>query len=377
MVSAAATLAQRLAQNVEAVCRYYLSNGRRHGGYWQVGDVRNTPGRSLFVRLRGPQSGPGAAGHWADTASTEHGDLLDLIRLNRGLITLRDVLDEARAFLNLPHPDPLPGPSAPERTPGDRTEAARRLFARSGPLLGSLGQTYLCSRGITRLLPSDPLRVHPRCYYRADTDAPLLSFPALIAAVTDLDGRLRAVHRTWLDPAGQAKAPVETPRRAMGEVLGHAIRFGACQDVLAVGEGIETMLSLRDALPALPMVAAISARHLAALLFPAGLRLLYIARDADPAGDHAAAKLTARSREAGFEAVVLSPRFGDFNDDLAALGVTGLRAHLLSQLRPEHRAWASNPSGGGRDGVRDGFAPSVRLAGDHPEGESHAERTAF
>ena len=40
-------------------------------------------------------------------------------------------------------------------------------------------------------------------------------------------------------------------------------------DVLAVGEGIETMLSLRCALPAMPMAAALSANHLAALLLPA------------------------------------------------------------------------------------------------------------
>ncbi|TCT00182.1 hypothetical protein EDC64_1341, partial [Aquabacter spiritensis] len=31
--------------------------------------------------------------------------------------------------------------------------------------------------------------------------------------------------------------------------LGHAVRFGAADDVLAAGEGIETMLSLRCALP--------------------------------------------------------------------------------------------------------------------------------
>ncbi|GLI95257.1 hypothetical protein LMG27198_42490 [Methylocystis echinoides] len=64
--SVASELSRRLAQDAEAVCRYYLSNGRRHGRYWIVGDVRNTPGRSLFVRLTGPESGKGAAGHWTD-----------------------------------------------------------------------------------------------------------------------------------------------------------------------------------------------------------------------------------------------------------------------------------------------------------------------
>ena len=66
MSSEAADLAHRLARHAEAVCRYYLSNGRRHGRYWLVGDVANTPGRSLYVRLDGPDSGKGAAGKWTD-----------------------------------------------------------------------------------------------------------------------------------------------------------------------------------------------------------------------------------------------------------------------------------------------------------------------
>jgi len=59
-------LAHRLGRQAEAVCREYLSSGRREGRYWMVGDVRNTPGRSMFVRLIGPESGKGAAGKWTD-----------------------------------------------------------------------------------------------------------------------------------------------------------------------------------------------------------------------------------------------------------------------------------------------------------------------
>ena len=66
MSSQAAELAQRLARSAEAVCRYYLSNGHREGRYWIVGDVANTPGRSLYVRLYGPLYGKGAAGKWTE-----------------------------------------------------------------------------------------------------------------------------------------------------------------------------------------------------------------------------------------------------------------------------------------------------------------------
>ena len=49
------------------------------------------------------------------------------------------------------------------------------------------------------------------------------------------------------------------------------------------------------------MAAALSANHLAAILFPRMLRRLYIARDADRAGDHAVTMLTDRSETAGIE----------------------------------------------------------------------------
>ena len=184
------------------------------------------------------------------------------------------------------------------------------------------------------------MRYHPRCYYCPNDGSPTETWPAMIAAVTDLDGKLTGAHRTWLDPEGFSettlgKAPIETPRRALGGLLGQAVRFGAADDVLAVGEGIETMLSLRCALPAMPMAAALSANHLAALLLPPALRRLYIARDADAAGDMALAALTERAEAAGIEALALSPRMGDFNEDLNAFGLRALRAALRIQLAPQ------------------------------------------
>ena len=43
---------------------------------------------------------------------------------------------------------------------------------------------------------------------------------------------------------------------------------------MAVGEGIETVLAIRQVLPDMPMPAALSAAHLAAILFPDTLRRL-------------------------------------------------------------------------------------------------------
>jgi Toprim domain len=326
----AAELAHCLACDAEAVCRHYLSNGRREGRYWMVGDVRNTPGRSLFVRLKGPESGKGAAGKWTDAATGDYGDLLDVIRESCGLVDFRDVANEALHFLSLPRSEPEPDH---QRQPSP--ESARRLFAMAQPISGTVVEGYLRKRGITAFHGTGSLRFHPRCYYCPDAHSPPEAWPAMIAAVTDLDGKVTGAHRTWLDPSGRDKAPIDTPRRAMGALLGNAVRFDVARDCLAAGEGIETMLSLRCVMPTMPMVAALSAAHLAAILFPATLRRLYIASDDDPAGDGAMASLIDRANEAGIESIALSPRLGDFNEDLRTLGIDALRAALRVQIAPE------------------------------------------
>jgi hypothetical protein len=337
----ATELAHRLAREAEAVCRHYLSNGRRVGNYWQVGDVKNTAGRSMFVRLRGDASGKRVAGKWTDAATGEYGDLLDVIRESCGLVDFRDVAAEARQFLKLPRPEldceRRPRPSSVQT---GSPESARRLFAMSHPIRGTIAELYLHERGITALSDCASLRFHPRCYYRPDPFEPTETWPAMIAAVADLDGRITGVHRTYLNPEGfdrsvSGKAPIDTPRRAMGHLLGNAVRFGVADDVMAAGEGIETMLSLRCILPSMPMAAALSAAHLGAILLPTTLRRLYIVRDDDPAGDNAMESLSGRASKDGIEAIALSPHSGDFNEDLQSYGVDALRTVLRMQLAPE------------------------------------------
>jgi hypothetical protein len=392
-----ADLVDDLARHAEALCRHYLSNGRRAGNHWLVGDKANTPGRSLYVRLKA--NGKGAAGKWTDAATDEHGDLLDLIRETRQLRTFPEVVAEARRFLGrsqtVPHvvSSAVTSPRGEKRRPVDNTtssdnsnepsptaDAARRLFAGSQPISGTMAELYLSRRGITQLAGIDALRFHQRCFYRAldfdednnrrsnqstanddcgPPDADLQNLPALLAAITDGAGIITGVQRTYLDATALSaggllddllgKARVPSPRRALGDILGHGVRFGFGRsitrplsphpafgaDVIAAGEGVETMLSLRMGLPGVPMIAALSAGNLAALRFPATLRRLYIAQDDDAAGRHATAKLTARAEAAGIEVIVLTPVLDDFNSDLRQFGQSALCNHLRPQLVAE------------------------------------------
>jgi len=336
MESPAREMARRLAESAEAVCLHYLPNGRREGRYWLVGDVHNQPGRSLYVHL-GTGDGHARAGKWTDAASGDHGDLLDIIAARCGHASLRDTLAEARRFLSLPMPlGDVASPRLPKAAAGTPA-AARRLWAASKPIEGTAGSAYLASRALGNTGAAASLRYHPRCYYRASRDdAPDVRsvWPAMIAAVTDDRGAVVGVHRTWLAPSG-GKAPVASPRRAMGNLLGHGVRFGAAGEVMAAGEGIETTLSLREALPEMPMIAGLSAAHLAAIAFPAVLRRLYVARDRDAAGTAALDTIYERGAAAGIEIICLDPDRGDFNDDLGVLGLAAFSSRLRERLRKE------------------------------------------
>ena len=317
----AGAIAAALSERAEAVCRQYLPHGRRQGRYWVAGDIDGARGRSLYVRL----ARPGTPGKWTDAATGEHGDLLDLIRHRTRAPTLRAALDEARSFLALPA-----APAAGGGDGYDATEAARRLWRRCRAIDGTHAERYLHARGLARCRFA-ALRFHPELRYREGSSVRRL--PALVAAVTGDDGAVLGVQRTWLDPRSPAKAGIAHPRKALGRIFGHAVRFGRPDATLLVGEGIETVLSVVTTVPEVKAAAALSAGSLGAFAPPLGLTRLVIARDNDAEGERAAMRLARRCARAGVAASVLVPEGGDFNEDLVALGPHALAARLGSLLR--------------------------------------------
>ena len=202
------------------------------------------------------------------------------------------------------------------------SEAARRLFAAGRPLPGTPAEAYLRTRGITGPLDWPALRYHPSVYYRDSKDAPLESWPALLAAVTDIDGNITGIQRTWLDPRRSTKAPLADPRRALGNLLGNGVRFGEAADILAAGEGIETMLALKSVLPSCRSLPGSRPTISPLSICPSSLRRLYVARDNDAAGREAANRLT-RPPPHDIDVRELVPVHGDFNLDLCRLGADG------------------------------------------------------
>ena len=339
MSSHAAELAHRLARNAEAVCRHYLSNGRREGRYWIVGDVRNTPGRSLFVRLCGPAFGKGAAGKWTDAATGEHGDLLDLIALNRGLDRLGGV---ARRGTRVPEPATTgTGARRADRwapAPAGSQESARRLFAMSQPIAGTLAETYLRRRDIAALPGTgSSASIHAATTARI-AYSPTETWPALIAAVTDLDGRITGTHRTWLDPirrrqgadryAATGDGPSPRAWRSLRRRERRSGRGRRHRDHAVAAHGVAVHANGRRALRQSPR------RH----PVPAGAKTpLHCTRRRSRQGCGNGSSAPSEPASAGIDAIVLSPRLGDFNEDLRLLGVDALRAALRIAARAGRR----------------------------------------
>jgi hypothetical protein len=168
---------------------------------------------------------------------------------------------------------------------------------------------YLAGRGLdAAVLNPRVVRVHPALPYwsRDPNDRPICRgrFPAMLALVSDADGRPVTLHRTYLRSDGRGKAAVPSPRKLMAHarstpLCGAAIRLSAAdtsaQVELGVAEGIETALAVQ-AMTDLPVWACLSATLLQGFRPPAGTQRLSIWTDRDRSGAGERAALALRQR---------------------------------------------------------------------------------
>ena len=329
-------LKHALSQRAEELCRQLLPNGRKSGNYWRTGSIDDDKGWSLFVGLQGP-----FAGEWRDGATDERGDILALVRTRLGL-SFPATIRWARQYLGTgPAPTPSrPAPPArarPNTAPNDTQVTpnmieARLIFVQAQPIADTHAAAYLRARKLTP--PPDPssLRYHPNAYLSRDHST---TFPALFAAMTDHRGRFQALHRTYLDPDRPAKAKLRSPRLSLAPMGGSAIRFGPITtELLAVGEGLETMLALRTVLPNLSIAACTSRVILAKWIPSRSHRWILIAADNGEPGITAAKALRTRlaKEHPRIETDIVLPIADDFAADLVESGPDLLREHLVRRL---------------------------------------------
>jgi len=118
----AAELSQRMASEAASIAQYLLPKGKRQSGEWKAGSTGGEEGKSLSVRLSGAK-----AGVWADFASGEGGDLLDLWMAVRGL-SMSAAMSEAMQYLGIR--DTMPEkPAQPFKRPAKPSGQAAKAGA--------------------------------------------------------------------------------------------------------------------------------------------------------------------------------------------------------------------------------------------------------
>ena len=319
----AGAISSALSEHALAACQAWLPRGSREGRWWCVGNIAGEPGDSLQVRL----APPGTVGKWNDTATGEHGDLLDILVHREGSYAL--ALQTARQFLALPHDIPVSTPAARRRSRRPSTTStarAARIWAETDPLTPDThAWAYLANRGIRfRAEAPAQLRAHPALRYWHDGISATL--PALVGRI---DGDPCAIHRTWIDPHTHEKADLPKPRLALGPLRGRGVTLWRGTTTIIVAEGIETALSVPDISPGATVIATLSAGTLTSWQWPSDCPLLIIAPDNDPPGVDAARALLDRTRDAGLRAHVYMTSRGDWNDDLKNHGLTRPHQRLL------------------------------------------------
>ncbi|GIK50336.1 MAG: hypothetical protein BroJett013_30330 [Alphaproteobacteria bacterium] len=205
---------------------------------------------------------------------------------------------------------------------------------------------YLASRGID-LHKFIADRRRPNALKQRDDDfhreskRKLVSMTALISGP---DGKPWSVHRTFLKADGSGKADVEPARKIWpGKFWGGAIRLakgvndcspeeaarqGLCGEVLAIGEGVETMLSVALACPAWRAWAAGNVGAIGRVVVPASVSMVILVGENDESAEARRAFETAMREQAaqakrqGYELYVTRPPAGvdDFNTALQRLG---------------------------------------------------------
>jgi putative DNA primase/helicase len=199
---------------------------------------------------------------------------------------------------------------AQRRAWAENADANARLWAQCLPLVpGDAVTQYLKRRGFAGVWPLPAcLRYHPALDYWHEGEC-IGAFPTMVAPLTAPDGRIVAIHRTYLARDGR-KANVPTVRkltRAAGPLAGSFIPlFVSRHGAIGIAEGVETSLAAWLA-SGVPTVAAYCAGNLSAWQWPPAVRRIVIFADADRSGRDAAEALRVRVLRAGIRVKVAMP----------------------------------------------------------------------
>lgn len=193
--------------------------------------------------------------------------------------------------------------------------AAQKLWQNAGPIRGTIAERYLANRGLyPEEFPSEP----PLRFARILHPETRRYHPAMLSSLTDLDGNLTGIQRTFLTDDGHKLAGAKA-KLSLGAIRGNATKLGNGTNSLIICEGLEDGLSVWvKAPPDTAVWVAAGASNICGINLPLQTSTVTIASDNDPAGRSSAEAATKAYGQPGRTVKIVSPlpEFKDFNEML-------------------------------------------------------------
>lgn len=198
-------------------------------------------------------------------------------------------------------------PATPSPEQAEKQVRAGDIWRAAVPTGGTPAETYLASRGLS--YEGEALRWHPSCPF-----GPRVRVGCMVALVSDIvTNSPLGIHRTAIDNQGRKLSHLgANGRLALGPTGGGAVKLtndAEVTDIVGVGEGIESVLSLRR-LPGcetLPVWALLNAGQVAAFPALAAITAVWFALDHDPAGIKAVGEAAERLAHHDIESIIVAP----------------------------------------------------------------------
>lgn len=150
---------------------------------------------------------------------------------------------------------------------------------------------------------------------------------ALVAKISDVEGNLKSLQIIELKEENNRIVRGQKYLFPKLPVKGYAIHLKEpVNGVLGLSEGLETGLSVQQALPNIPVWVALSSTLLLDVIIPAGIKTVFIFADNDNPGIENAKKLQKRLSQNGIETAIIAPKKKgtDFNDVLQEHGESAI-----------------------------------------------------
>lgn len=243
-------------KDAEKIAIHLLGEPKVRGGHYLKFGAHQG---SLSVTVKGEKQG-----WWHDFSEGKGGrNMLSFIQHHGGL-SKKDALDFSAKWTGIwaikssPHKVPEQQYSKEQKktksesalTNEDRKKLtfAKKLAEESQPMAGTLVERYLKEhRGIA--CQGADIRFHQGVYSKLNGKA----FPAMLVIARDHTGHVKAVQATYLDPVTAKKiekTDTGIQKQTFGMMKGAAVTLAGKKDApTLVAEGIETALSLKQALP--------------------------------------------------------------------------------------------------------------------------------